>query len=132
MSTSPYRTRRSRRYSADFKRARVKDFESGTFSVAQMSRLYEIADAVLYRWIKKYSTLPAQNAVVVEIPNSQMAKVKALEERVALLERTLGNKQLELDLANAKLALLAEDGVDVEKKVCSIAPSSSSVKVDRK
>lgn len=132
MSTFPHRLKRHRRYSTDFKRARVKDFESGTFSVAQMSRLYTVNSASLYKWIKKYSSLPPQNAIIMEVPNSQTAKLKALEERVALMERALGKKQIELDFANAKLTLLAEDGIDVKKKVSSIEASSGPVKTDQK
>lgn len=130
MASSPRKLRTRRRYSLHFKRARVKDFESGTFTVPQMSRLYRIHPSVLYCWMKRYSSLPTPNAIIVEVPNSQTAKVKALEKRLALLERALGNKQLELDLANAKLALLAEDGIDVEKKVSSIEPSSESAKTN--
>lgn len=132
MSYSPRRPRRHRRYSDDFRRARVKDFESGTFSVAQISRLYNIAETVLYRWIKKYTTLPQQNAVIMEVPNSQTAKVKALEERLALLERKLGQKQIELDFANAKLEILEEDGIDVKKKLSSSGLLKESAKTDPK
>ena len=48
------------------------------------------------------------------------------------MERALGKKQIELDFANAKLALLAEDGIDVKKKVSSIEASSGPVKTDQK
>ena len=128
MSTSPRTPRRRRRYSVDFKRARVNDFESGTFSVAQIGRLYSIRPAVLYRWIKQYSSLPPQNAIIVEVPNSQSAQLAAYEKRIAMLERALGNKQLELELSQAKLAILAEEGVNVQKKVSSTKPSAGSVK----
>lgn len=130
MSYSPRPPQCRRRYSDDSKRARVKDFESGTFSVAQMSRLYKVAETILYCWIKKYTTLPDQNAVIMEVPNSQSAKVKALEERLALLERKLGQKQIELDFANAKLEILEEDGIDVKKKLSSSALLKESVKTD--
>jgi transposase len=132
MSSSPRSVNRHRRYSIDFKRARVKDFESGIFSVAQIGRLYKIQSSVLYRWLKQYSTLPHQTAIIVEVPNSQTAKVKALEDRVALLERALGNKQLELELSQAKLTILAEQGVNVKKKASSTKPSSESAKTNQK
>lgn len=128
MSTSPRTPRRRRRFSVDFKRARVKDFESGTFSVAQIGRLYTIRPEVLYRWIKQYSSLPPQNAIIVEVPNSQSAKLAAFEKRIAMLERALGNKQLQLEVAEAKLDILAEQGVNVKKKASSTKPSSGSVK----
>lgn len=132
MSTSPRSPRRRRRFSVDFKRARVKDFESRTFSVAQIGRLYSIQEAVLYRWIKQYSSLPPQNAIIVEVPNSQAAKLEALEKRNALLERSLGNKQIQLELAEAKLAILAEQGIEVKKKASTTKPSSGSAKTTAK
>lgn len=132
MSTSPRSPRRSRRFSVDFKRARVKDFESGTFSVAQIGRLYSIRTEVLYRWIKQYSLLPPKNAIIVEVPNSQAAKLEALEKRNALLERALGHKQIQLELAEAKLAILAEQGVEVKKKASITKPSSGSAKITDK
>lgn len=132
MSTSPRSPRRRRRFAVDFKRARVKDFESGTFSVAQIGRLYGIQEAVLYRWIKQYTLLPPQNAIIVEIPNSQAAKLEALEKRNALLERALGNKQIQLDVAEAKLAILAEQGIEIKKKTSSTKPPSGSAKTTEK
>ena len=50
MSTKKNRKlKTNRRYSQTFKQARVDDFENGTFSVAQMSRLYDIRAHVIYR-----------------------------------------------------------------------------------
>ena len=132
MSTSPRSLRRRRRFSVDFKRARVKDFESGTFSVAQIGRLYSIREAILYRWIKQYTLLPLQNAIIVEVPNSQSAKLEALEKRNALLERALGNKQIQLELAEAKLAILAEQGIEVKKKASTTEPSFRSAQTTDK
>lgn len=87
---------------------------------------------MLYNWVKAFTTLPLQNLVIVEVPNSQTAKVKQLEDRLALLERALGNKQIELDLALAKIALLGEQGIDVEKKVSFTDPSSGSAKTTKR
>lgn len=125
---STYSLRRRRRFSRDFKQARVRDFESGTFSVSQMSRLYDIRSTVLYRWIQQFgqqATTP--QAVIVEVPHSQTEKVKSLEARIALLERLLGTKQIEIEFHKERLQLLAEEhGIDVEKKTTSTPPSSAS------
>ena len=43
------RIRPRRRFSLDFKRARVRDLESGTCLVSQMGRLYAIRTTVRYR-----------------------------------------------------------------------------------
>lgn len=127
MSTaSSQKVRRQRRYSQDFRQARVDDFEKGTFSVAQLSRLYHIRISTLYGWISRYSRYPKTSAVIVEVPKSQQEKVKSLESRVAELERLLGRKQIQLDYYEAFVEELQDSGVDVEKKAIFLAPSSES------
>lgn len=113
---------RRRRYSEPFKKARVKDYEEGTFSVAQMGRLYSIHINVLYNWIRRYSNYDQQKAIIVEVPNSQTEKVKMLEKRVAELERSLGQKQIKLDYYACFMEELKKAGVDVEKKSGFTAP----------
>lgn len=112
----PNRLKKRRRYSETFKKARIKDFEDGTFTVAQMSRLYGIRPHVIYRWINKYSVYNQPNAVIVEVPNSQTEKVRLLEKKVAKLERLLGQKQIKLDYYECFLEELKSAGIDVEKK----------------
>jgi transposase len=117
MSTKKNRKlKTNRRYSQTFKQARVDDFENGTFSVAQMSRLYDIRAHVIYRWIHKYSRQPKQTAIIVEVPNSQTEKVKQLEARIAQLERSLGKKQIELDFHKSLLEEIKESGVDISRR----------------
>lgn len=127
MSTrSSKKVRHHRRYSQEFRQARVDDFENGTFSVAQLSRLYHIRVSTLYGWISRYSRYPKTSAVIVEVPNSQQQKVKRLEDRVAELERLLGRKQIQLDYYEAFMEELQASGVDVEKKVFFTEPSPES------
>jgi transposase-like protein len=104
----------------------VKDFESGTFTVSQMSRLYGVSDQALYNWIRKYSSIPSSQAVIVEVPNSQSERVKQLETRIAELERALGRKQIELDYQAELLRVLEENGVGVQKKGSATKPSADS------
>lgn len=127
MSTKSSKGIRSgRRYSDGFRRARVKDFENGTFTVLQMSRLYGVGKVTLYNWIRKYSSVPSPQAVIVEVPNSQTEKVKQLEARIADLERALGRKQIEVDYQAELLRVLEENGVAVQKKASATKPSADS------
>ncbi|WP_367389346.1 transposase [Lewinella sp. LCG006] len=120
------RPKMRRNYSETFKKARVKDYEEGTFSVAQIGRLYSIHVNILYRWISKYSSYDQQKAIIVEVPNSQTEKVKLLEKRVAELERSLGQKQIKLDYYESFIEELREAGIDVEKKSGFTTPLSGS------
>jgi len=45
------RVRVNRRYSEEFKRSRVKDYESGEFTVLELGKLYSISPPIIYRWI---------------------------------------------------------------------------------
>lgn len=126
MSTSKKRIQTKRRYSTEFRQARVKDFERGTFSVGQLSRLYGMHPQTLYNWIYKYSDMPKKNAIIVEVPDSQTAKVKELERRLAEAERALGQKQIQLDYERCKLEYLESTGVDVKKKLSNMVGLKSS------
>ncbi len=127
MSTSSsQKVRHHRRYSQEFRQARVDDFENGTFSVAQLSRLYHIRISTMYGWISRYSRYPKTSAVIVEVPKSQQEKVKRLESRVAELERLLGRKQIQLDYYEAFVDELQASGIDVKKKAFSSEPSPDS------
>ena len=120
MSTSKKRIQTKRRYSVEFRRARVKDFERGTFSVGQLSRLYGMCNQTVYRWIEKYSDMPKKNAIIVEVPNSQSARLQDLERQVAELQRALGKKQIQLDYQVCMLEYLESTGVDVKKKLSNM------------
>lgn len=39
-----------------FKRERVKEYEQGSYSVPELSKLFKISGALIYNWIYKYST----------------------------------------------------------------------------
>ena len=55
MGTKKIRINSRRVYSEEFKKARVKEYESGKFTVNELSRLFKIQRPVIYQWIYKYS-----------------------------------------------------------------------------
>lgn len=126
MSKQPQLLRKQRHYSTTFKKAIVQDFESGRFSVLQLSKLHRIPNQCIYRWIHQLSHHNEKGTRIVEYADSSQQKLRQLERKVADLERRLGQKQVELDL-HAKLIEIAsqELGMDL-KKSFSTAPSSTS------
>ena len=44
-----------RRFSEDFKRKIVTEYEQGSLSVVQLSRLYNVSNVQIYNWIYKFS-----------------------------------------------------------------------------
>jgi len=108
--------RKQRRYATDFKKQIVKEFESGKYTVKELSRLHGIHPQTIYDWIYKYSTVNEKGYRVVEITESSERKVKALEERIKELERALGRKQIQLDYCEKLIELASEEyGIDIKK-----------------
>jgi len=50
------RVRVQRKYSEEFKKKIVKDYESGKESAIGLSRLFDIDVTLVYSWVYKYST----------------------------------------------------------------------------
>ena len=54
-------------FSEEFKKARVKEYESGKFTVNELGRLFGLQPKVIYRWIYKYSVYNKKSVKVVEM-----------------------------------------------------------------
>jgi len=51
MSGKQVKLQRRRNFSESFKKERVKEYESGSFTVLELSKLFNIRHTTLYRWI---------------------------------------------------------------------------------
>ncbi|MDF2159448.1 transposase [Algoriphagus sp. CAU 1675] len=116
-----------RKYSEDFKRKLVEDFEKGVMSVPQMERQYGVSNALIYRWIYRYSTYNEKNIRIVEMKDSQTNRVKELEEKVKELERAVGQKQIMIDYLE-KMIDLAKETYSIDIKKNSNTPPSGGSK----
>lgn len=112
-----------RKFSEEFKRKLVDDFEKGAMSVPQMEREFGIGNSLIYRWIYKYSTYNEKNIRIVEMKDSQTNRVKELEEKVKELERAVGQKQLMIDYLE-KMIDMAKDTYSIDIKKNSNTPPS--------
>ncbi|OAV42616.1 transposase [Lewinella sp. 4G2] len=126
MSTKNRKIRPTKRYGECFKRARVKDFEEGTFSVKQMVQLYGVSYQTIYNWIAKYSSMAKKNAVIVEVPNSQTAKLAELQRQLAEQQALLGRMAIQLDHKTRMLAIYEEEMPEFKKKAASTLRSADS------
>ena len=103
-------------FSESFKREKVKLIIEKKTSVRQISDLYQVSRTAVYNWVYKYSQLEPGVITVVQM-ESEEQKTKYLQNRVAELERIIGQKQLELDLNEKTFELISEElGYDVKKK----------------
>lgn len=124
--------RKNRQYSDEFKKQIVADFESGEYSVRQISKLHGIANAVIYRWIYKFSTFNEKGFRIVEMKDSSAKKMKELEARIKELEAAVGRKQIQVDYYE-KMIELAKTELDIDiKKNYNTPPSAGSGKTEKK
>jgi transposase len=126
MTTKKVQLRSTRVFAEEFKKTCVKEYETGQFSVLELSKLYQIQRIVLYRWIHQYSSYNKKRVKIVEMADSSKKRLKEMQERIEELERIIGQKQLNIDFLE-KMIELAKDryGIDF-KKNSSTSPSTGS------
>tara|TARA_R110002012_G_C11575000_1_gene604781 strand:- start:873 stop:1271 length:399 start_codon:yes stop_codon:yes gene_type:complete len=108
--------RKYRNYSLEFKKQLVSEFESGKFSVPQLSKLHGVANQQIYQWIYKFSTFNEKGFRVVEMKDSSTKKMKALEARVKELESAVGRKQIKIDYLEKMMDIAKEElNIDIKK-----------------
>lgn len=86
-----------RSFSEEYKRTLVNEFESGNFTVLQLSRLHNVGFQCIYNWIRKYSTISQPETVIIEMKKSSTQKLKQMEKQIKELHQILGQKQIKLD-----------------------------------
>jgi transposase-like protein len=103
-------------FSESFKRDKVKLYETGQMSVSQLSKLYEISETALYKWINKYRVTPSSERIVVET-DSDYLKLVELQGRIEKMERLIGNQQIALEYHKGIIeSASAHYKEDIEKK----------------
>lgn len=107
--------KKHRKFSEDFKKNLVNEFEKGMYSVVQLEKLHRINNRTLYRWIYKYSTFNEKGSRIIEMKESSSKKIKDLEKRIKELERTVGLKQIKIDYLD-KMIEIAKDELDIDIK----------------
>lgn len=106
----------NRVFSEEFKRSKVKDLKNGLISMADLCKLYSVSRASVYKWLYLYSEAEKGVKTVVQMDSEQF-KTKQLLQRLAELERIVGQKQMEIDFLNKGFELASEElGYDLKKK----------------
>lgn len=124
--------RKHRKFSDEFKRSIVKEYESGHFSVLQLEKLYNISNTSIYQWIYKYSTFNEQTVRIIEMKESSTQKLKDLERKVKELERVVGQKQLYIDYMEKMMEIAKDElGIDIKKNF-DTPQSAGSVKTRKR
>ncbi|HEY3386190.1 MAG TPA: transposase [Saprospiraceae bacterium] len=115
--TQPLEIRIRRSFSAEFRRKKVEEIDCKISTVSEISREYQVTRAAVYKWLKQYSsTMKKKDRLIVEA-ESDTRKLATLQQRIAELERLLGQKQIQLEFME-KIIDIAEETyqVDIKKK----------------
>ncbi|MGY6562047.1 MAG: transposase [Luteibaculaceae bacterium] len=110
------RIEKHRQYSDEFKQKVVSLFETGKYSIKEIEKLYGVHSTMIYRWIYKFSKYQEKGVRILEMEDSSVAKIKALEEKVKQLERAVGQKQIKIDYLEKMIDIAAEDyNIEIKK-----------------
>jgi transposase len=132
MKTTKHLIKKHRLFSEEFKRGLVKEFESGSLSVQQLSKLYQVSTTSIYKWIYNFSTFNQKGSRIVEMKDSSTAKLKEMEQRIKDLERAVGQKQIKIDYLE-KMIDIAKTDLDIDiKKNYNTSQSGGSGRIDNK
>ena len=124
--------RKQRKYSNEFKKQIVADFESGEYSVPQLEKLHGVGNPTIYSWIHKFSTFNEKGYRIIEMKDSSHKRMKELEAKIQELEAAVGRKQIQVDYYE-KMIELAKTELDIDiKKNYSTPPSAGSGKTRKK
>lgn len=106
-----------RTFSEEFKRRKVQEIESGITKVSEISKAYGVTRTAVYKWVYNYSVKMKKKDKLIIEAESDTRKISELKNRIAELERALGQKQIQLDF-NEKMIELAEEiyQIDIKKK----------------
>lgn len=108
--------KRRQTYSEEFKKEKVNMMESGGVRKIDLVKMYGVSYPTLYKWLKKYGTLPRRETVVLE-KDSEYKKNKELRTQIGKMERVIGRQQMELDYYKEVVKQAAAHfQIDIEKK----------------
>jgi len=118
MKANLRKIQKQRSYTEEFKRKVVEEFENGKFSVLQLSKLHNIHNTLIYRWVYKYSTFNEKGYRVVEHEQSSQKKIKELIREIEQLQAKLGRKQIKIDYLEEMIELAKEEyKIDIKKNL---------------
>ena len=108
---------RARRYfSETFKKEKVQELIDKRTTIQKLCDLYGVSRTSIYTWLYRYSPHYAQKSRQVVEMESESQKTQFYQNRVAELERIVGQKQLEIDFRDKLIDLAsAALGVDLKK-----------------
>lgn len=108
--------RRHRSFSEAFKRNKVQEIESGQTRIVDICKQYSVSAAAVYQWLRKYGASKNKQEKLIIESMSDTNTIKELRERLAELERMVGQKQIEIEFYKKMIDLAQEHyGIEIKK-----------------
>ncbi len=96
-------------YSEAFKLQILSELDSGKYTKGEISRIYDIAPASIYAWIKKYGKFDLLNRRIKIETMDDIDKIKKLEDENKQLKELLVQKDIKGFLDEAYLDYAAKE-----------------------
>ncbi|QQS30298.1 MAG: transposase [Sphingobacteriales bacterium] len=107
----------NRTFSEALKRKLIEELDKKVITIGQIITLYGVSRTSIYKWRYLYSVHYEKQTKVVIQMESEASKNIFLNQRVAELERVVGQKQLEIDYLNKVIDFANKDySIDLKKK----------------
>lgn len=107
----------NRWFSEEFKRQKVKELDTNLITIKLICELHGVSRASVYKWLAKYSINYQQETKMVVQMESEAFKTAQLNQRVAELERIVGQKQMVIDYLNKVIEIASKEfDTDIKKK----------------
>jgi len=119
------KVKKYRKFSEEFKKSIVEQYESGRSSTKELSEQNNIDQRLIYNWIYKFSTFNKKGYRIVEHINSNTNLLRQLKEENQGLKAVVGEKQMRIEYLE-KLIALAEQELKVPIKKNSNTPQSNT------
>ena len=118
--------RRYRKFSEEFKRRKVHEIETGVSRVVEICKQYQVSATAVYKWIRDFGVFTHKPERLIMESKSDTQELLKLRQRIAELERLVGQKQIQLEFKD-KMIDIAEQmyGIDIKKKL-STPPSDGT------
>ena len=108
--------RRRRTFSDTFKRDKVREIELGLVRISEVKKQYCVSDTAIYQWLRKFGVKKETSERLILETMSDTRALRELKERIAELERLVGQKQIEIDFFKKMIDLAQEHyGIEIKK-----------------
>jgi len=107
-----------RHFSESFKQEKVREIERNLTTVVEVSKVYGVTRAAVYKWLYKYSVHRKKQIRQIIEPMSDTRKIQEMEQKIKELERLVGQKQILLEFREKQIEIAEEMyKIDIKKKL---------------